>query len=98
MSVSTMNMPRSSHQMPPAPAAGLGQNTREFTRVERGNVQMPGQHDVVLGVDSSTQSTKVVAIDLETGAVVSEGRAPHTGASTQHPEDWWSALRTAVHV
>lgn len=54
--------------------------------------------EVVLGVDSSTQSTKVVAVDLETGAVVSEGRATHTGADTQDPTDWWSALETAVHV
>ncbi len=59
---------------------------------------MPRQHEVVLGVDSSTQSTKVIAVDLETGEQVSEGRAPHTGASTQNPEDWWSALKSAVQV
>lgn len=51
---------------------------------------------VVLGVDSSTQSTKVVALDLETGATVAVGRAPHTGASVQDPEDWWTALGAAV--
>jgi len=54
--------------------------------------------EIVLGVDSSTQSTKVVAVDLDTGAVVSEGRATHTGADTQDPTDWWSALETAVRV
>jgi xylulokinase len=52
--------------------------------------------DVILGVDSSTQSTKVVAVDLATGRVVVEGRAPHTGADTQWPGDWWNALRTAL--
>lgn len=52
--------------------------------------------DVVLGVDSSTQSTKVVALDLETGAIVSEGRAPHSGEDTQDPNDWWTALIAAT--
>jgi len=51
---------------------------------------------VVLGVDSSTQSTKVLALDVETGEVVAEGRAPHSGADIQAPEEWWDALRAAV--
>ncbi|MDQ3779161.1 MAG: xylulokinase [Chloroflexota bacterium] len=51
---------------------------------------------VVLGVDSSTQSTKVLALDVETGAVVGEGRAPHSGHDTQHPDEWWSALKAAL--
>lgn len=51
---------------------------------------------VVLGIDSSTQSTKVVAVDLETGATVREGRAPHSGADTQHPHEWWDALKAAI--
>ena len=59
---------------------------------------MNRSQEIVLGVDSSTQSTKVVAVDLESGTVVSEGRATHTGADTQDPTDWWSALETAVHV
>ncbi len=52
--------------------------------------------EVVLGVDSSTQSTKVMAVDLETGEVLGEGRAPHTGDDTQDPNEWWNALRIAV--
>ena len=59
---------------------------------------MSRSSEVVLGVDSSTQSTKVVAVDLETGSVVAEGRATHTGADTQDPTDWWSALETAIRV
>src|SRR3712207_6736859 len=51
---------------------------------------------VVLGVDSSTQSTKVLAVDVETGAVAGEGRAPHSGADVQHPAEWWDALRASV--
>ncbi len=51
---------------------------------------------VVLGVDSSTQSTKIEARDLETGAVVATGRATHPPTtppvSEQDPEAWWSAL------
>lgn len=53
---------------------------------------------VVLGVDSSTQSTKVVAVDLETGEIAKEGRAPHSGQDTQAPEDWWRALRAATEA
>lgn len=51
---------------------------------------------VVLGIDSSTQSTKVVAVDLDIGEVVGEGRAPHTGEDWQRPEDWWEALIAAT--
>lgn len=52
--------------------------------------------EVVLGVDSSTQSTKVVALDLERGEIVREGRALHTGADIQDPNDWWTALTVAT--
>jgi len=51
---------------------------------------------VVLGVDSSTQSTKVVALNINTGEIVAEGRAPHSGHDTQHPAEWWNALKAAV--
>jgi xylulokinase len=51
---------------------------------------------VVLGVDSSTQSTKVLAVDVGSGEVVSEGRAPHSSHDTQHPSEWWDALVLAT--
>jgi xylulokinase len=51
---------------------------------------------VVLGVDSSTQSTKVVVVDLEMGEIVADGRVPHSGQDRQRPEDWWEALCTAT--
>ncbi|WP_260609999.1 xylulokinase, partial [Streptomyces sp. WAC06614] len=56
---------------------------------------------VVLGVDSSTQSTKAVFVDAFTGEVLATGRAPHVvqgvgGARETDPEVWWEALRTAV--
>ncbi|MDQ3693482.1 MAG: xylulokinase [Chloroflexota bacterium] len=56
------------------------------------------RRDVVLGIDSSTQATKVVAVDVETGAVIGEGRAPHSGADVQDPNDWWDALITATRL
>ena len=55
---------------------------------------------LALGVDSSTQSTKVEARDIESGAVVARGTAPHppTGSpvSEQDPNAWWDALAAAV--
>ncbi|MFE4258827.1 xylulokinase [Streptomyces sp. NPDC056883] len=55
---------------------------------------------VVIGVDSSTQSTKALAVDVETGAVLGEGRAAHAvsaGAGRESdPEQWWRALGEAV--
>jgi xylulokinase len=52
--------------------------------------------EVVLGIDSGTQSTKVLAVDIETGEIAGQGRAAHSGANTQHPSEWWEALRVAV--
>jgi xylulokinase len=54
--------------------------------------------EVVLGIDSGTQSTKVLAVDIETGDILGEGHAAHSGANTQHPSEWWEALRVAVAV
>ncbi|WP_214415511.1 xylulokinase [Sphaerisporangium fuscum] len=51
---------------------------------------------LVAGVDSSTQSCKVVVRDAETGALVREGRAPHPPGTEVHPEHWWTALQQAV--
>ncbi len=53
-------------------------------------------HYAVLGVDSGTQSTKVLALDAESGAIVGIGRATHSGTVSQHPEDWWRALGKAI--
>ncbi|MDI2131268.1 xylulokinase [Yinghuangia seranimata] len=51
---------------------------------------------LVAGVDSSTQSCKVVVCDAETGAVVRHGRAAHPDGTEVHPEHWWQALQEAV--
>jgi xylulokinase len=56
---------------------------------------------LVAGVDCSTQSTKVVVVDSDSGAIVGLGRSPHTvtgtgGARETHPDVWWQALRQAL--
>lgn len=51
---------------------------------------------LVLGVDSSTQSCKVVVTDTATGAVVRSGRAPHPGGTSVDPDAWWQALQAAI--
>ena len=54
---------------------------------------------LVVGVDSSTQSVKVEARDLATGAVVATGTAKHPPTtppvSEQDPRAWWDALVAA---
>lgn len=51
---------------------------------------------LVAGVDSSTQSCKVVVCDAETGAVVRSGHASHPEGTEVAPEAWWDALQTAI--
>ena len=51
---------------------------------------------LVAGVDSSTQSCKVVIRDLDTGAVVRSGRASHPDGTEVDPAAWWQALQTAI--
>ena len=51
---------------------------------------------LVAGVDSSTQSCKVVIRDLETGAVVRTGRASHPEGTEVDPNLWWDALLEAI--
>jgi xylulokinase len=51
---------------------------------------------LVAGVDSSTQSCKVVVREAETGALVRSGRATHPDGTEVHPHAWWDALSTAI--
>lgn len=51
---------------------------------------------LVAGVDSSTQSCKVVIRDASTGAVVRTGRASHPDGTEVDPEAWWTALQQAI--
>lgn len=54
-----------------------------------------GRRNLVVGVDSSTQSTKVVLVDAETGAVQRSASAPHPDGTEVDPGAWWSALEQA---
>jgi xylulokinase len=56
---------------------------------------------LVAGVDCSTQATKVLVVDADTGSVVASGRASHEvtgsgGARETDPEIWWRALGSAI--
>ncbi|GAB3248573.1 xylulokinase [Alteromonas gracilis] len=51
---------------------------------------------LVAGVDSSTQSCKVVVCDADTGEVVREARAAHPDGTEVHPDAWWSAWQEAT--
>lgn len=50
---------------------------------------------LVAGVDSSTQSVKIVVRDAESGAWVREGRATHPDGTAVDPRAWWQALGQA---
>jgi len=51
---------------------------------------------LVAGVDSSTQSCKVVVRDTETGRLVRRGFARHPDGTEIEPKHWWSALELAI--
>lgn len=51
---------------------------------------------LVAGVDSSTQSTKVVIRDAASGVLVRAGRAGHPEGTEVHPDAWWDALQVAI--
>ena len=51
---------------------------------------------LVAGVDSSTQSCKVVIRDADSGALVREGSATHPDGTEVDPQAWWLALQEAL--
>ncbi|WP_106209342.1 xylulokinase [Kineococcus rhizosphaerae] len=50
----------------------------------------------VAGIDSSTQSCKVVVRDAGTGELLRVGRAKHPDGTEVDPAHWWRALEEAV--
>jgi xylulokinase len=66
-------------------------------------VTAPLSRDIVVGIDSSTQSTKAIAWSRD-GVALAEGRAlvamakPAPGWCEQDPDDWWSAACTALRA
>lgn len=60
-----------------------------------------GRTGLVAGVDCSTQSTKVLVVDVDTGEIVASGRANHEvsgtgGARETDPRVWWEAFGQAM--
>ena len=52
---------------------------------------------LVAGIDSSTQSVKVVIREAESGALIREGRAPHPDGTEVDPVHWKVALDKAIN-
>ena len=50
---------------------------------------------LVAGIDSSTQSTKVVLVRAADGVTVGEAAAPHPAGTSVDPSHWWDALQRA---
>jgi xylulokinase len=51
---------------------------------------------LVAGIDSSTQSCKVLICDADSGAVVRSASASHPGGTEVDPGAWWEALQSAI--
>ncbi len=52
----------------------------------------------VAGVDTSTQSCKVVVYDPEHKVIVRQGKASHPDGTEVDPEKWWDAFLEAVEL
>ena len=50
---------------------------------------------LVAGIDSSTQSTKVLLVRASDGVVVDQASAPHPDGTEVDPAAWWDALQHA---
>ena len=55
-----------------------------------------GNQQIIAGVDSSTQSVKVVMRDARTGALLRQGRAAHPDGTEVDPVLWKNALDSAI--
>jgi xylulokinase len=53
---------------------------------------------LVAGIDSSTQSCKVVICDSDTGEIVRSASSPHPDGTEIDPQLWWSALRSSINA
>ncbi|MSZ77379.1 MAG: xylulose kinase, partial [Actinobacteria bacterium] len=51
---------------------------------------------LVLGIDSSTQSTKALLVDAADGTVVESRTAPHPGGTEVDPRAWLRAVEEAT--
>lgn len=66
--------------------------TTGVVRMDRYGLGMP----LVAGVDSSTQSVKVVVRDAESGELRAQARRPHPDGTSVDPQAWWVAMTEAL--
>mgnify|MGYP003341217837 FL=1 len=52
---------------------------------------------LVAGVDSSTQSVKVLVCESSSGEIISSSSAPHPTGTEVNPQSWWHALTKALN-
>jgi xylulokinase len=52
--------------------------------------------DLVLGIDSSTQSVKALLVRADDGTVVDQASAPHPGGTEVDPQAWVDAMDSAI--
>ena len=53
------------------------------------------ESQLVAGIDSSTQSVKVLLVRADDGTVIDQASAPHPGGTEVDPAAWWDALQQA---
>jgi xylulokinase len=56
------------------------------------------ENKLVAGIDSSTQSVKVVIKNANTGQLIREGKAAHPDGTSVHPSHWITALNKAIEI
>jgi len=61
--------------------------------------------ELIIGIDSGTQSTKALVVDAKNGKVLGEGAKAHgligglpAGAKEQHPADWIDATQAGIRA
>ena len=52
---------------------------------------------LIAGVDSSTQSVKIVVRKAHSGELVAEAKAPHPDGTEVDPIAWWQALQKVIN-
>ena len=61
--------------------------------------------ELVIGIDSGTQSTKALVVDAKSGKLLGEGSRAYglisglpAGAKEQHPADWIDATESSIRA
>ena len=98
-SLADLRAVQASGRSTPTPPAGVGWPSRRSTSSRWSTSTAPAEAAtmaLVAGVDTSTQSCKVVVVEADSGAVVRSGRAAHPDGTEVAPAAWWSAFEEAA--